>query len=221
MATDPTKIAEILTHLTLDETQRPPENTRKTLPFNFVVAIAKRCGFPERHVVMQANPRHPHPQFDAALLQLKEAPRGSILILVGPRGTGKTQLAVDAIIDRFSDPYIDDAQRPRYAKLADVFREIRACYREDSIDSEIAIFQKYSKASVLVIDEAQERAETDFENRTLTQIIDKRYDAMLDTIVISNFTKDEMGKSMGPSIVSRIHECGQVIECNWPSFREH
>jgi len=187
-----------------------------------MMAIAKRCGFPERHIAAaeDCDIRDPHPQFDAVVKKIKSASRGAIFVLVGPRGTGKTQIAVDATIPRFANPYIDYSQRPRYAKLADIFRDIRASYREDSMDSEVVVFRKYCKASVLVVDEAQERAETDFENRTFTQIIDKRYDAMLDTIIISNLTKDEMARSMGLSVVSRIHECGECIECDWPSFRE-
>ena len=109
---------------------------------------------------------------------------------------------------------------PRYVKASDIFRDIRSTYRSESRESETSIFKSFTRPKLLIIDEAQERAETEFEDRALTHIIDKRYDSMLHTVIISNLTKDALAKSLGTSIVSRIHETGDVIECNWPSFRE-
>ena len=73
---------------------------------------------------------------------------------------------------------------------------------------------------LLIIDELQEAKGSDFEDRTLTAIIDGRYDRAVDTIIITNLTTDAMGEALGPSIVSRMRECGGGIECDWPSFRE-
>ena len=39
-------------------------------------------------------------------------------------------------------------------------------------------------------------------------------------IIIANLRREELVKSLGTSIISRMHEGGEVIECNWPSFRE-
>jgi DNA replication protein DnaC len=69
------------------------------------------------------------------------------------------------------------------------------------------------------IDEAHERGSTDWENRTLTNIIDHRYDAMRCTLLLSNQSKEQFAESVGPSVTSRILETGEAIICNWPSFR--
>jgi hypothetical protein len=37
---------------------------------------------------------------------------------------------------------------------------------------------------------------------------------------VSNQTRLAFAKSMGSSVVSRIHEAGEVIECEWGSFRK-
>ena len=45
---------------------------------------------------------------------------------------------------------------------------------------------------LLIIDEVQERAESGFENRLLTHLIDARYAAMRPTIIIANLAKREL-----------------------------
>ena len=70
-----------------------------------------------------------------------------------------------------------------------------------------------------MIDEVHERAVTQAENATLINIIDRRYDARRCTVLIANQDKSEFAAAMGPSIVSRIHETGEALECDWPNFR--
>lgn len=157
--------------------------------------------------------------------QRLDDPKGSLVILQGIKGTGKTQLAVSAAAGFKYEPQNPLSGKwnnpaPRYVKVSDIFRDIRSTYSKASEDSESEIFKGFIKPKLLIIDEAQERGETEFEDRALIHIIDKRYDALLHTIIISNLTKDALGKSLGTSIVSRLHETGEVIECNWKSWRE-
>ncbi len=172
-------------------------------------------GVPERHKG-KAGARH-----DAAgawgetYRELRDAlPGGPLLVLLGKRGTGKTQLAVDLLAD-----ICDGGKAVRYLKTMDLFREIRACFRPDGPD-EVRTVDKLCRYAGLVLDEAHERSDSDWENRTLTNIIDRRYDAMRTTILVSNLTKEAFAQAAGASIVSRIHESGQVVVCDWGSFRE-
>jgi hypothetical protein len=71
-----------------------------------------------------------------------------------------------------------------------------------------------------VIDECQERGETDWENRLLTYIVDKRYAQLRDTVLISNQTKDQFCKSMGSSIISRMQETGGSLNAHGSRFGE-
>ncbi len=109
---------------------------------------------------------------------------------------------------------------PLYTTAAALFVEIRSSYDPNSTHKELDVLKKFSEPHLLVIDEAQVRGNTPFEDRTLTDLVDRRYGMQRDTLIISNLTRAELPKAMGPSIISRLHECGDVIECNWPSFRE-
>jgi DNA replication protein DnaC len=74
-------------------------------------------------------------------------------------------------------------------------------------------------SALLVIDELQERGESDFENHKQTHIVDARYSRELPTILIANYTREEFAASVSPSILDRIRENGIGVFFDWPSFR--
>ena len=125
------------------------------------------------------------------------------------------------------DPYHDkpEGYKPQVVfktpeEIAEEISEIRDTFRKASEKSELELMDEYAGAVLLVIDEAQERGETDFENQKLTAIIDARYQQCRPTIVIGNYlTKADFAASISPSIISRIQENGGAIHCDWPSFR--
>ena len=86
--------------------------------------------------------------------------------------------------------------------------------------SAAAVIASFITPALLIVDELQEAKGSDFESRTLTAIIDGRYDRSVDTLIITNLTADAMGEALGPSIVSRMRETGGAIDCVWPSFRD-
>jgi DNA replication protein DnaC len=142
-----------------------------------------------------------------------------LFALVGISGPGKTQIAVNVIHRACAD-----LMTARYIKVLNLFQKFRRAYtprakgeageREDDILAEFVAFD------VLVIDEVHQRAESEYEQNALTNLLDLRYDACKGTILIANQTKEQFGSSMGPSVISRIHQCGEVRECNWPSYRK-
>lgn len=140
-------------------------------------------------------------------------PEGTLIVLLGKRGTGKTQMAIDLLADMAMA-----SQAVRYLKMIDLFREIRNCYRQDG-PREVDAVKRICQYPGLVLDEAHERSDSDWENRTLNNIIDHRYDGVRTTILVSNMTREGFAQAVGPSIVSRVHECGEVVVCDWESFR--
>lgn len=142
--------------------------------------------------------------------------RGYLIALIGERGIGKTQLALTAAYEaifQIGKPVL-------YTTALELFSELRRAYNEKGL-SESNLIQGFVRPQLLIIDEAHERGSTDFEDRLLGHLIDRRYRALLsDTLVISNEKKEQFGNSMGASVVDRIRECGEIIECEWPSFRE-
>ena len=178
-----------------------------------VSALVIAVGIPERH-------------FSLARLQTSGAwgeglgrvcallGKGCLIALIGSRGTGKTQLAIEA-----SRESCRADRSALYTTAMDIFMAIKASYRQDGAGERSALAQ-FERPSLLIIDEAHVRGETDWENNLLTHLIDGRYRAVKDTVIISNQTHNQFRKSIGTSIYSRLIETGAVIECTWPSFRQ-
>lgn len=173
----------------------------------------RRSSVPARHSKRLSGPRD-HPWW-TAMEQIAALPAGSIALLIGPRGTGKTQMGVHAIGRACR------AQRSAlYTIAAEIFLELReAMNAERGGGSESRVMRDLEKPDVLVIDEVHERSGTDWESLVLTSLIDRRYRAMKTTIIISNEERAAALQALGPSVHSRMLECGAIVACNWPSFR--
>ncbi len=141
--------------------------------------------------------------------------RGAMIAIIGPRGTGKTQMAVDAL-----NLWMHKAKLGAlYARAFDVFAAIKETYRENARHTEIDAIKKFASIPMLVIDEMQVRSETDWENSMLTSILDQRYMYLKYTIMIANLEHDAFMKHVGASVYDRVVETGGVISCTWESFR--
>lgn len=140
---------------------------------------------------------------------------GYLVALLGVSGTGKTQIAV-SVIHRCCEAQADC----QYIRAFDLFRELRRGFGKDSEISESDIADKFADPQLLVIDELHNRGETKYEINALTNLLDVRYAEKRDTILIANQGKDEFAAAIGDSVVSRIHERGECIVCQWPSYRK-
>jgi DNA replication protein DnaC len=135
---------------------------------------------------------------------------GGIVLLCGQRGNGKTRLAAEFAIRNGSS---------RYRTAMRFFLEIRATFSNRDV-SELDIIDDLAKTDLLVIDEMQERSESDWENRLLTHLIDARYAENRPTILIANMSKRELAASLNTSVIDRIRGNGVTVEFNWESFRK-
>jgi len=140
---------------------------------------------------------------------------GFLIAVTGARGTGKTQLGVKTIRDWINCDLFGLA---RYVQMAEVFMAIKEAYKPDG-PTERQQLAKFIKPRLLVIDEIHERSESEWENRLFSYMIDQRYGAMLDTILITNQVPAKFAESVGPSIYDRLTETGGLIVCDWPSYR--
>ena len=158
------------------------------------------------------------------------AESGGIVVAYGKRGTGKTQIAYEIARNGvFQNPHLPKKLwhmehvplfRPAiYSKAMDIFIDMKNGFSRPKEPSEKDVISKLIEAIFLVIDEAHVRGETKYEDDKLTHIIDKRYDAMRPTMLITNLEKHEFAAQLSPSILSRISEIGGGIECNWQSYR--
>lgn len=147
---------------------------------------------------------------------LPRALDGGMIVLTGDRGRGKTQIATWLAWQRGQ---LGKAPG-RYAKAFDLFSDVKASWAKSSSDSETKVMDRYKQAAFLALDECHERGETDWENRTLRNVLDHRYDAMLPTVILGNWAKaEDIGASLGASITDRISETGGIVWCRWKSYR--
>jgi DNA replication protein DnaC len=156
------------------------------------------------------------PGADKARQLLPLALDGSMIVLAGDRGRGKTQIATWLAWQR------GQQGKPcgLYAKAFDLFSDVKGTWGKQSADSETKVMDRYKNAAFLCLDECHERGETDWENRTMRNVLDHRYDSCLPTVLIGNWTKaEEIGDSLGASITDRITETGGVVWCEWQSYR--
>lgn len=171
-------------------------------------------GLPLRHRRKAESGELSWPDVSAYERAWATAMNGGLVALIGPRGTGKTQLAAALMHAMY-----DQGRHVRYLRCDDLMDLMRRTQGGDEGDM-LREVNRISRIDLLVIDECQERRDTEFEDRTLGRIIDKRYGAIKSTVLIANLRPDELQDSMGASTLSRMQETGTIIECNWTSFRD-
>lgn len=137
---------------------------------------------------------------------------GFLVVMTGDRGRGKTQMAA-----RLIHAHVYAGGTARYATAMDIFIAVKAGYSNKQ--SEMDSLKTFLSVDLLVMDEAHERGETEWEQRLLTYLIDCRYRELRDTLLITNQTRADFLTAIGASVASRITETGGVVECDWESFR--
>lgn len=152
--------------------------------------------------------------------------KGAIVALVGPRGTGKTYIASQFVIDRlWSEHGTARCTWSHYAKLTTLVGRLKAFYGDmgtietEKLEQYRAFLTKI--LDLLIIDEIHEVSEdSKHKDRILTDLLDTRYAAKKDTLLISNQSAEEFARTTNPSILSRSKQHGGIISCAWQSFRD-
>lgn len=156
---------------------------------------------------------------------------GGIVVMYGAHGTGKTRMAwqlAKECTPKDSQMSVGGVgwtttkrERPAiYTTAVGLFLEIRDCFSKNSETSEMQVVKNHCEAGLLVIDEMQERGETEFEDRKLTSIIDSRYAYERPTILITNYSREKLAASLSQAVLDRIRENGCGLNFNWKSFRK-
>lgn len=176
-----------------------------------------RCGFPLRHVERLSDGLH-GPGLAMMLRHRDKIVKGdALLVLIGDRGPGKTQIATAWASERHQA----GKAVGRYIKCADLISEIKATWSDGGkfVGTEHDVLVKYRRTGYLTIDEFHEKGASDWEARTLINLIDHRYDDMKATVLIANVKAGEETSIVNSSIIDRANQTGGVIVCDWPSYR--
>ena len=209
-------VNEVMARLQRAHASLPPKPERDNGPTHKTVASdLLRLGYPSRAVERLDSMFGPGLDKANELLPMVIA-GDCILILFGDRGPGKTQMATRWAFERG----MKGKSVGRYIKTFDVLAKIKDSWGEKG-RSEADVLKSYQKTPFLVLDEFQERSDRDWDNRTLVNILDHRYDERLTTILIANLaTKKDCIERIPASIISRAEEVGGLVPCDWPSYRQ-
>jgi DNA replication protein DnaC len=141
---------------------------------------------------------------------------GRCLVFSGKVGTGKTHLAC-----AIAEALIRAEQRPYYSTAAELIRLIRSAWRKDSEEDESKILGRIQKIDLLILDEIGVKGGGDADVQQLTEVIDLRYREIRPTLVVSNYSMEDMGKFLGERGVDRLKENGgKVAIFNWEGRRK-
>lgn len=168
---------------------------------------------PKRHRRAISGEHCPKEWIETLTKIIEKQGKGYLIALIGNRGTGKTQISERAIRD-----CCDLGYPALYCRSMDFFLEVRATFKSETV-TELSVIERFRSPRLLVLDEFQERGDTEWENRVLNNLLDKRYGDMSDTILIANLVPKAFEKSVGESIADRMRETGGLMECTWKSFR--
>ena len=137
---------------------------------------------------------------------------GGSAVIYGSNGVGKTHLA-----------YATCEYQARQGKVAgyvlafDFFNEVRKSFSNGSTDKVVG---KYHRYDLLVIDEIDKTQGTPTEFVYLYSLINKRYNYMKHTILITNATPGEFGAIIGESALDRVASDGKVIDLTGENYRQ-
>lgn len=180
--------------------------------------LLRAAGIPERHMLairagltVDSWSEESQPGVERAIATVRD---GGMVCLLGPRGTGKTQLAAWLA----HGCCMSMGRSALYRRWSDLLGELRhGAYTEG--ESEAKLVDHIARLGLLVLDELHESRGTEDEALWMGRIIDRRYGSMKPTVLVANLTPEAMAKAIGPSAWDRMCECGAVVELRGQSFR--
>lgn len=156
---------------------------------------------------------------------------GSVVAMIGERGAGKTTVAAQIAVTRAWRMH--DARRDgdlsgahafcAYRKVTDLAARLKPLYANfGTIETERLeqMRDALCRHDLLVIDEMHDLIDLPVREALLIDVIDRRYAALRDTVLISNQTKADWDAKTNASIVSRLRQHGAVLVCDWGSWRD-
>lgn len=130
-------------------------------------------------------------------------PSAPSLIMIGNTGTGKSHLGC-AITVATSDAGKD----VRRIQASELIRNIKAAWAPKAAYTEQEAIDHYGYMDLLVLEEIGVQFGSDTERLYLFEVVNKRYEACLPTVLISNLDMERLTSEVGERVVDRLREDG-------------
>jgi len=140
---------------------------------------------------------------------------GTSMIFVGFPGTGKTHLAT-----AIGNQLLRQGVSVLFATVSDAMRQIKSTYDKDASMSEAHAIEIYTSPRLLILDEVHVQTGSDHERRLMFEIVNRRYENVLPSIIMSNLAFEKLQEFLGDRIVDRLREGGgKLVKFTWKSRR--
>ncbi len=142
------------------------------------------------------------------------------LFLWGNPGTGKTLLSTIILTELITRHAVEG----RYIKISrGFFNRLRSTFNESSVTygTSNAIEKEFAETDILVVDDFGTQRDSPWEQETLYNLVDARYEAEKFTIFTSNNNPlKSFTEIAGGRILSRIKEMCRILEITGPDYRD-
>lgn len=136
------------------------------------------------------------------------------MVVVGRTGTGKTHLAC-----ALAKNLLVKKQNVRYITSEDMADEIAQAWN-DRTTTEKALIQHFVDYDLLILDEVGLHDQHETRLQLVHKVLYARYNAKKPTVLISNFTTEQLKENLGHRLWSRFQEDNiTVVECDWEDMR--
>lgn len=139
---------------------------------------------------------------------------GSTLVFSGMPGTGKSHLAVAICHHVMNDGYT-----AMYINALDAIRLVRSTWSRSSERSESDVLSMLAGVDLLALDEVGVQYGTEGEKVILFDIINRRYQDEMPSVLMTNQGVDGFKEYLGERAFDRLREAGKWVAFDWQSHR--
>ncbi|MEB5477284.1 ATP-binding protein [Acinetobacter pollinis] len=138
------------------------------------------------------------------------------LVMVGRTGTGKTHLAC-----ALARNLLAKKQNIRYITSEDMVNKIAETWSKKQLgETEASMIARFVDCDLLILDEYGLHDQHETRLQLVHKVLYARYNARKPTMLISNFTKQQLQENLGDRLWSRFQEDHMtMVECDWEDTR--
>ena len=109
---------------------------------------------------------------------------------------------------------------PVFISVSEMMREIKSAFNKDSEKTEQELIDHFASVGLLILDELGMDYGTDFNKALLFEVLNRRYEAMLPNILISNLDPAALREYLGERLFDRMRDNGgKMLAFVWESHR--